>query len=118
MSVVLLPFSTAFYSKYFAVNGPFVVYCINLVMIGVFNVAMVNYIIKKEGFSETLTPFVAARLRFRSMIALVVWLLSGIWVFVEPLSARYLFILIFVLQAIGERRLDRKEKEATSASEK
>lgn len=118
MSVVLLPFSTAFYSKFFSLNGPFVVYCVNLVMIGVFNLVMVNYIVKKEGYSETLTPLVAARLRFRAMIAPAIWLLSGIWVFVEPHSARYLFILIFILQAIGERRLDRKEKAALNISEK
>jgi uncharacterized membrane protein len=112
MSVVLLPFSTAFYSKYSGFNGPFIVYCVNLLMIGLFNFMMVNYTIRKEGYSESLTSFVATRLRFRAIIAPIIWALSAIWVFVEPYSARFLFIFIFVIQTIGERRLDRKEKLA------
>jgi uncharacterized membrane protein len=110
MSVVLLPFSTAFYSKYSGFNGPFVVYCINLVMIGLFNFIMVNCVVQKEGYSESLTPILAARLRFRAIVAPAVWGLSAAWVFVEPYSARMLFLLIFVILAIVERRFDRKER--------
>ena len=115
MSVVLLPFSTALYAKSFNYNGPFIVYCINLVMIGLFNFFMINYIVRKEGYSEMLSKSVATRLRFRSMLAPLIWALSAVWVFIEPNSARVLFILIFLIQAIGERILIKKEKSLTEA---
>ena len=115
MSVVLLPFSTALYAKNFNYNGPFIVYCINLVMIGLFNFFMINYIVRKEGYSEMLSKSVATRLRFRSMLAPLIWALSAVWVFIEPNSARVLFILIFLIQAIGERILIKKEKSLTEA---
>ena len=115
MSVVLLPFSTPLYAKNFNYNGPFIVYCINLVMIGLFNFFMINYIVRKEGYSEMLSKSVATRLRFRSMLAPLIWALSAVWVFIEPNSARVLFILIFLIQAIGERILIKKEKSLTEA---
>ena len=108
MMVVLLPFSTAFYAKNFNYNGPFVVYCINLVLIGLFNFLMLNYVVRKEGYSESLTKQIVTKLRFRSLSAPLIWSISAFWVLVEPFSARFLFILIFVAQAIGERILDKR----------
>lgn len=109
MMVVLLPFSTAFYVKNFNYNGPFVVYCINLVLMGAFNFFMLNYVVRKEGYSDAFTKSVVTKLRFRSLCAPLIWGLSALWVLVEPTSARFLFILIFVVQAIGERILDKRE---------
>ena len=108
MMVVLLPFSTAFYSKNFGHTGPFVIYCINLTLIGIFNLLMINYIVRKEGYSEMLTKGVVIKLRFRALSAPIIWTLSAIWAFVEPVSARFLFILIFVALAIGEKILKDK----------
>ncbi len=113
MSIVLLPFSTAFYAKGYNQHGPFIFYCINLVMIGLFNLFMLNYIVRKEGYSETLTPLVVGRLRMRIIIAPIIWALSVPLEFVEPWSARFLFILIFIVQAFSERRFDRKERQAS-----
>jgi uncharacterized membrane protein len=113
MFIVLLPFSTAFYAKYFNdQGGSFVFYCINLIAIGMINFFMFNYIVRKENYSETLTPLVVGRLRMRIIIAPIIWALSIPLEFVEPWSARFLFILIFVVQGISERRFDRKEKLA------
>ena len=67
--VVMLPFSTAFYSKNFNYNGPFIFYCFNLVMIGLFNYLMVRNIIRKEDRSEVLTPLVGSWLKFRALMA-------------------------------------------------
>lgn len=64
--VVLLPFSTGFYAKNFNYNGPFIFYCLNLVMIGFFNYWMVRYMIRKEGIGGELTPLVASWLSFRA----------------------------------------------------
>ena len=109
MMVVLLPFSTAFYVKNFNYNGPFVVYCINLVLMGAFNFFMLNYVVRKEGYTDMLTKSSVTKLRFRSLCAPLIWGLSALWVLVEPTSARFLFILIFVVQAIGERIIDKRE---------
>ncbi len=114
MMVVLLPFSTAFYVKNFNYNGPFVVYCINLVLMGAFNFFMLNYVVQKEGYSDTFTKSAVMKLRFRSLCAPLIWGLSALWVLVEPTSARFLFILIFGIQAIGERILDKKEAKNIS----
>jgi uncharacterized membrane protein len=112
MSIVLLPFSTAFYAKGYNQHGPFIFYCVNLVMIGLFNLFMLNHIVRKEGHSETLTPLVIGRLRMRIIIAPTIWALSIPLEFMEPWTARFLFIMIFVVQGISERRFDRKERLA------
>jgi uncharacterized membrane protein len=105
--VVILPFSTALYSKNFAYTGPFVFYCINLVMIGVFNYLMIEHVIKTSS-SEFLTPVVARWMKFRGLVAPVIWLASAGLAFVLPNFSRFAFILIFILLAIGERRFRRK----------
>ena len=109
--VVLLPFSTALYSKNFNLNGPFVFYCFNLVMIGFFNYLMVKHTLFKEGYSETLTPLVGAWLKFRATVAPTVWLFSALMAFIEPVTARFTFILIFIILMIGDRNYKRKAKE-------
>jgi uncharacterized membrane protein len=108
--VVLLPFSTAFYSKNFNYNGPFVFYCVNLVLIGLFNYFMIVYIIRKEGYSELLTPFTAKWLRFRAIVGPLVWIFSALLVPVAPVTARFAFISIFVIHMIGERRFKKNLK--------
>lgn len=112
--VVMLPFSTAFYSKNFNYNGPFIFYCFNLVMIGLFNYLMVRNIIRKEGHSEALTPLVESWLKFRAMMAPLIWLLSIVIAFIEPTLARFTFILIFIFLMIGERRFKKKLKQQQS----
>ena len=102
--VVLLPFSTAFYSRFFGSNSSFIFYCINLVMIGFCNYFLVRTIIIKEGCSEELTPVLAKWLLVRGLIAPLVWAFSAAWVFVHPLSARFIFIMIFVIQIFVDRK--------------
>jgi uncharacterized membrane protein len=106
--VVLLPFSTAFYSKFGNRNVPFIFYCINLVMIGVFNYWMLHYLEKKEGHSESLSQPMIQYLKARALSAPIVWALSAAWVFVEPYSARLLFISIFIVQIFIDRRFKKR----------
>jgi uncharacterized membrane protein len=110
MSIVLLPFSTAFYAKYFndLLSGTFVFYCINLMAIGMINFFMFNYIVHKEGYSETLTPSIAARFRSRIGIPPIIWALSIPLEFVEPWIARFLF----VVEGIAQRRFEKREKRS------
>ena len=109
--VVLLPFSTALYSKNFNYNGPFIFYCLNLVMIGFFNYLLVRDIIMKHGHNETLTPLLASWLKFRAAVAPLIWLFSALLAFVMPLTARFAFIVIFIIFMISDRRYRAKMKK-------
>lgn len=102
--VVMLPFSTALYSKNFAYNSAFIVYAINVGLIGVFNYWMVAYAIKREGAADTLTPVAARWFVARTLPAPIIWLLSASLAPVLPLTARFLFISIFIVLFIGGRR--------------
>ncbi len=109
--VVALPFSTALYSKNFSSNSPFIFYAINLGLIGVFNYWMLSYTIRKEGFSDALTPVTARWLKFRAMPGPIIWFLSALVAMAMPLTARFLFVSIFLVLMIG----DRKYKKALAA---
>jgi hypothetical protein len=64
----------------------------------------VRYTIKKEGFSESLTPVTARWLKFRAWPGPVLWLSSAALAPVMPMTARFVFIGIFILLAMGDRR--------------
>ncbi len=117
--VVFLPFSTAVYVDGFTSQGPFVFYCANLVFLGLFNFIMVYYITKTERSNAEMTPILSSWLRFRSLNALVIWLLAALMAFVWPLGARIIFVLIFVIQALGDRYYNKKTiaSEATAEEE-
>ena len=112
--IVLLPFSTALISEYFGNNHAWIFYSANLVLIGLFHSLMVVNIIKKEGHSKELTPLHARWMKMRAFMAPLIWALSIAWIFVEPISARFLFILIFIIQGIMDRSF--KKKIASSPS--
>ncbi|WP_299889702.1 TMEM175 family protein [uncultured Lacinutrix sp.] len=101
--VVLLPFSTALYVEGFNTNGPFILYSINLTCIGVFNFLLIQNISKNEMGKLGMTPILAKWLKFRSLNAIFVWLLSIIISPLLPLTARMLFVLIFVFQIFADR---------------
>jgi len=108
MFVVILPFSTAFYSQNFSFNGPFVFYCANLAIIAFFSYWSIQYIVKKEGYSETLTREVAEKLKFRAITPVFVWLLSIVVAFIDPLTSRFTFLLIFIIQGFADWRNKKK----------
>ena len=106
--VVLLPFSTALYSQSGNYNGPFVFYCLNLVAIGLLNYFMVRYVVRNQGYDETLTRPRAALLKVKAISAPLVWAIAAVWVLVEPISARFMFLLIFAAIPFIERRFKGK----------
>jgi uncharacterized membrane protein len=112
--IVLLPFSTSFYAKNFHINGTFIFYCINLLLISLYNFFVINYIIKKEGFSEQLNPVLAKWLRYRAMTTVVIWTLSIIVSIFSPGIAKLLFLLIFVFQFFVDRHFSRRQKKYLS----
>lgn len=107
--VVLLPFSTGFYAKNFNQDGPFIFYCFNLVAIGIFNYAMIRYIIKTHGIDDQLTSVISQWFILRGWVAPAVWLFSAAITPIAPTFARFAFIGIFVIYAIGERRLNKRQ---------
>ncbi len=108
--IVLLPFSTAFYVGGFTLTGPFAFYCFNLAAIGFFNYIMVKYIIKKEKGKTGLTLLKGKREKARSLNGLLIWILAGIMAFILPLLARYIFILIFIINIFINRYYKNKIK--------
>jgi uncharacterized membrane protein len=109
--VVLLPFSTGFYAKNVNYNGPFIFYCLNLVFIGFFNFLIVRNIVRRDQKHEILTPHLAKWFTFRAVVAPIVWLLAIPILFISPLLARVMFIAIFPVLIIGERRFKKKSEK-------
>lgn len=101
--VVLLPFSTAFYSKNFGNNGTFIFYGANLVMIGIFTYLMIARIGREGMHHDALDRATLKLLKFRAALAPLVWLLSILIAPIFPLTARFFFIAIFVVQPIADR---------------
>jgi len=109
--IVVLPFSTSFYAKNFFINGVFIFYCINLLLISLYNFLIVRYIIKKEGFSDHLSPILASWLKYRAITTIVVWALSILISLISPIISRFFFLLIFILQYYIDRHFRKKQKK-------
>jgi len=106
--IVLMPFSTGFYVTGFGLVIPFVFYCFNLSAIGLFNFLMIRYVMKKEKDNPELTPLVIKWHTLTGLNALIVWVLAAILAFIWPHIARYIFVLIFVIQFFINKYYKRK----------
>lgn len=98
--VVLMPFATSFYVNGFDLSGPFVFYSFNLSAIGLFNYLIVRYVVKKVKPSGAIDPITGQWEKMRALNSFVVWVIAGLVAFVFPALARFIFILIFVFQAM------------------
>ncbi|CAN5174486.1 TMEM175 family protein [soil metagenome] len=110
--VVLLPFSTAFYTKNFSKDGPYIFYCLNLVFIGFFNYLIIRRIIRTDKERELMTANLAQWFAFRSLVAPIVWLLAIPVLLIDPFLSRMTFILIFIVIALGDRKFKRRSLKA------
>tara|TARA_R110002073_G_scaffold57778_4_gene146692 strand:- start:99283 stop:99894 length:612 start_codon:yes stop_codon:yes gene_type:complete len=106
--VVLLPFSTAIYVGGFSSTGPFVFYCLNLIFLGFFNFLLIRAISKKEMGNLGMTKPIANWLKFRSLNVVFIWVLAAVLAPFMPLTARFIFVLIFVFQFFGDRYYAKK----------
>lgn len=110
--VVLLPFSTAFYVGSFFLTGPYVFYCFNLAVIGIFNYMMIRYVIKKEKGETGLTGVLAKWHKARALNGILIWIISGILAFIFPIFSRFVFVFLFVIIFFINRYYKRRlEKE-------
>lgn len=101
--VVMLPFSTAMYVGAFFSNSSFLFYCLNLVFLGLFNYLLIRLVTKRAVESSKIARSYSSWLRFRSLNALVVWILAAVLAYPFPLLARIVFVSIFVIQMLGDR---------------
>ncbi len=101
--VVLLPFSTAMYVGAFYSNASFMFYCLNLVFLGFFNYLLIQVVTKRAVLGGTMTKNLSNWLRFRSLNALVVWMLAALLAYSFPIFARIIFVAIFIIQMAGDR---------------
>lgn len=106
--IVLLPFSTAFYVKGFNYEGPFAFYCFNLAAIGFFNFILNVYIPKKENGKTGLTPMLTKYFQLRAFNAFIIWAIAGVLAFYLPMVARFLFLLLFLIEVIMKKIFKKK----------
>lgn len=106
--VVLLPFSTAFYVNGINYVGPFVFYSINLSLIALMVLFMIYAVAKKEkgktGLDKLHRNWEAARM-FNTVI---VWGSAGFIAIFSIEIARFIFIIIFILNPIIDRYFRKK----------
>lgn len=99
LSIVLMPFSSAFYSENFDVHIPYFVYCSNIVIAGFLNCWLVRYISDTKDIISSVAGNILWRRYFtyRSLVAPSVFMIS---LFISIYSfnlSRVIFIVIFPL---------------------
>lgn len=110
LSIVIMPFSSAFYSENFHLNLPYAVYCFNIVVTGMLNCWLIRYISSEKANISTKSGDVEWRKyhTLRSLIAPIIFLLSLLLSFYSVSLSRLCFILIFPLISIISRKFKRK----------
>ncbi len=104
LAVVLMPFSTAFYSEYIIhlKNTPVIIYVSNIVFLGIMNFAIWRYINKpKLNLVEGITPEAKKYFSFRAiMVPLMFILMAIIYLAVNKKYAVWIPLLIPILMRI------------------
>lgn len=109
LSIVLMPFSSAFYSENFHLNMPYAVYCINIIITGLLNCWLVRYISSdKENLSVLAGNTVWRKYHtLKSLAAPGVFFLSMLLAFYSTSLSRLSFIIIFPIIYILNRKYKR-----------
>lgn len=106
LAVVLMPFSSGFYSEYVMrqMKIPVILYIANISFLGIMGLVIWNYIADpKRDLSEGITPEMSKYFRFRSMVPPAAFLLLGIVYFLRPDIAVYIPILIPITLRLFQR---------------
>lgn len=97
MAIVLMPFSTAFYSEYAGatVITPIIFYTSNIALLGVVNLFMWQYIGNpKHNLSENLTPLLAKYSSYRAALVPIMFILCCFVYTLSPYIAAFVPALI------------------------
>jgi uncharacterized membrane protein len=115
--VVLMPFSTALYSNYFGDDVAFAFYWFNLATIGFFMVLLTYHVLAMNDHKESFQPKQLRWFKLRAAITPAVFLFCVLldWMG-APLLGRFGFILIFLLQGIGDFVMRRNKDDQLPAS--
>ena len=107
LAVVLMPFSSGFYSEYIVrrLKMPMIVYVCNIVFLATMSLVIWEYIASpRRGLSEGITPHMKKYFRFRALVPCVAFLLLGsIYVFVDPAIAIWLPLFIPIVMRLLRR---------------
>lgn len=108
--VVVMPFTTALYANYgFMDNIAFSFYCLNIAVIGIFNYLLMAHVVKTEDLKNALGEAAVKWSKRRALIVPAVFILAIVLAMFAPFTSRYAFILIFIIQAIGDRLYKKKQ---------
>lgn len=110
LTIVLLPFSTAMYVNGFDFAGPFIFYCINLCIIGVFSLLKLRYVFKIENKKTGLSRLRYLWYRNRGFNVLLVWFLAALLATNFTMLSRMIFIVLFISQFFIDRYFMKKLK--------
>jgi uncharacterized membrane protein len=120
LAIVLMPFSTAFYSEYIIrlLKVPAIVYVVNIVFLGVMNLVLWRYVTNpKNKLSEGVTSEEKKYFTFRAASVPVVFILMAlIYLFVAPKTAVYLPLFIPVLMRLVKRIFFKTPEKTKSRS--
>lgn len=104
MAIVLMPFSTGFYSEYATrfLKTPVIVYVINIIFLGVMNYSLWNYVSNpKHHLSEGITIAERKYFGYRAvMVPCVFFLMGFIYIVVKKEYAMYIPLIIPVIMRI------------------
>ena len=112
LAIVLLPFSTAMYINGFDQAGPFIFYCINLSVIGLFNILMLRYVFHSEKQQTGFTRLRYRWYRARGLNVMIIWIIAALIALSLFWLSRVIFILLFVFQFVIDKRFKKKLKLA------
>lgn len=100
LAVVLMPFSSGFYSEYVVrqMKIPVLLYICNITFLGIMGLVIWNYIANpKRSLSEGITPEMSKYFRFRSLVPPFAFLLLGVVYMYNPDIAVYVPLIIPVV---------------------
>jgi uncharacterized membrane protein len=112
-AVVLMPFSTAFYSEYVMKNmlTPVIFYTGNIILLGLFNLLMWRHISNpKNKLSEGLSPADAKFFSLRAIVVPVIFTLSAFIYLVNSIVACWVPIFIPLVLWLLKKHHDEKNK--------
>lgn len=97
LSIVIMPFSSAFYSENFKLVIPYTIYCSNIFVTGILNCWMIRYVSSSKHHVAVVSGDRNWRRyhTLRSLVAPVIFLLSMLLSFYSIGISRLCFILIF-----------------------
>ena len=115
LSIVLMPFSSAFYSENFHQNIPYAMYCINIFITGLLNCWLIRYISSEKTNLSSMSGDAIWRKyhTLRSLVAPMIFLLSMFLSFYSESLSRICFILIFPVINVLKRKYNKVENTQT-----